>query len=266
MPPILAAHPANVRCKDSITWRKYQYLKSTRVITMNQKEVNVWDAGVRLFHWSLVISFVTAYLTGEEDSNLHVYAGYAIVGLLVFRILWGFIGTRHARFSDFVYSPRLVLDYCRGLLDGNVEHYQGHNPAGGLMMIIMLLVLIATSYTGLKTYGAEGHGPLAAESESTDGLFISSAYADRDDDRDDEEEEHEKGHEREGHDDDERDSDSSSEHHDEDHEAEEYWEELHEFFANLLVLLIIIHVCGVAISSRLHGENLVKAMITGRKS
>jgi len=78
---------------------------------MATNTIKVWDPLVRIFHWSLVACFATAYLTGEEDGSLHVYAGYAVIGLVLFRILWGFVGSSHARFKDFVFSPGKVIQY-----------------------------------------------------------------------------------------------------------------------------------------------------------
>lgn len=233
---------------------------------MDTGEKTIWDAGVRTFHWSLVICFITAYLTGEEDSDLHVYAGYAIIGLLAFRILWGFVGTKHARFADFIYSPRRVIAYLQGLLKRDVEHYDGHNPAGGMMIIAMLLCLIATSYTGLKTYGAEGYGPLANDTTRTIGAFIPSAYADSDEDEEDDDDDNE--YEQARHQTDRHSNAFTRDHGKREHddESEDYWEEWHEFFASLMMLLIILHIMGVVVSSRVHGENLVRAMITGKKS
>jgi cytochrome b len=212
---------------------------------MRSNEKTVWDPGVRIFHWSLVVCFVASYLTGEENTELHSYLGYTIIGLLCFRIIWGFVGTQHARFIDFIYSPHRIISYCRSLAQGNTEHYDGHNPAGGLMIIVMLICLIATTYSGLKAYGVEGHGPLADGTTLGTSALIASAYADR------------KG----GDDDD--DGDDGDE--DSEAEAEEFWEEIHELFVNLMILLIVIHIIAVVVSSRLHGENLVRAMITGKK-
>lgn len=192
---------------------------------------------MRLFHWTLVAAFIIAYVTGEEESLVHIYAGYYIIGLLAFRIIWGFVGTRHARFSDFVYAPRRTLQYLKGMFSGTPEHFTGHNPAGGWMVMMLLVSLLLTSYTGLKVYGLEGHGPLAAG--GVEVTLVTPAYADDD--------EHD-GHEGHG-----------------EAEGEEFWEELHELFANLTVLLVVIHVVGVIVASRLHRENLVRAMITGNK-
>lgn len=212
---------------------------------MTVYQVRVWDPLVRLFHWSLVAAFAIAYFTGEEESLVHIYAGYFIIGLLVFRLVWGFVGTRHARFSDFLYSPARTSQYLKSLFSATPEHFIGHNPAAGWMVMLLLIFLVITSYTGLKVYGAEGHGPLAAGTGRV--TLVASAHANDDDDDDDKHEAAgDNGHEREA--------------------GEEFWEELHEVFANLTVLLVFIHVAGVVVSSRLHRENLVRAMITGKKN
>ncbi len=206
---------------------------------MTDNQVRVWDPLVRLFHWTLVAAFIIAYLTGEEESQVHIYAGYYILGLLVFRVIWGFMGTRYARFSDFIYSPRRTVQYLKGLFAGKPEYFTGHNPAGGWMIVMLLVSLALTTYTGLKYYGLEGHGPLAAG--NVEVTLVAPAYADDDEHKD----------------------------HGEDGEhspEQEFWEELHEVFANLTVLLIVIHIAGVVVASRVHGENLVRAMITGRKN
>jgi cytochrome b len=195
----------------------------------------VWDIAIRLFHWTLVLSFIICYLTGEEESLIHVYTGYLIMALICFRIIWGFIGTQHARFADFIYSPRHIFTYAKGMLKGNVEHVEGHNPLGGLMIFALLICLTMTTVSGLKVYGLEGYGPLAMSSSS---WFISEANASSpygDDDYGDKEHE------------------------------EDFWEEIHDFFANFTVFLIVLHVGGVVVSSHLEKQNLVKAMLTGYK-
>jgi len=211
------------------------------------KEIRVWDPLVRLFHWSLVLSFSIAYLSGEEESNLHIYAGYVVLGLIAFRLIWGLVGTRHARFSDFVTSPATVIHYLKGLLARKPQHYPGHNPAGGWMVIAMLGCLFIVSVSGLKVYAIEeGLGPLAADTPAL--TLISPARADDDDDDD------HRGHEKKEH------------RHGEDDAAEEFWEELHEVSSNIMLLLIVLHIGGVIVASRLHDEHLVKAMITGKKT
>ena len=203
-----------------------------------KKEVKVWDVLVRLFHWSLVIVFFIAYFTGDEENIWHIYTGYTVLGLICFRLIWGFIGTKHARFTDFVYSPKIVTQYLKELLTKHPKHYLGHNPAGGWMMILLLISLFVVTVSGLKVYAIEeGKGPLADSNKIT---IISQSYADDDDDDDEE------GHE------------------DED-EDEEFWEEIHEASTNFTLLLIFLHIVGVIVASKLHRENLVKAMITGKK-
>ena len=203
-----------------------------------QKQIRVWDPLVRIFHWSLVLAFTVAYLTGDEENNLHIYSGYLIFGLISFRLLWGIVGSRYARFSDFVYSPKSIITYIKSLVAGQPKRYLGHNPAGGAMIIALLLSLAVVTYSGLKVYAIEeGAGPLALQ--ATEISFIKSAYAD------DDENEH-------------------NEHDDED-EEEEFWEEIHEVSANFVLFLVFLHIAGVIVSGRLHNENLVKAMITGNK-
>lgn len=207
-----------------------------------KEEIRVWDPLVRIFHWSLVLAFVVAYLSGEEESDIHIYAGYIIAGLLVFRLLWGFVGSRYARFSDFWYAPRDIIEYIKDMLSGSPKHYLGHNPAGAAMIFALLLSLVVVTYSGLKVYAIEeGAGPLA---QGTEISLITSAHADDDD-------EHGEYGEHEG--------DA------EDEFWEEFWEEIHEASANFVLFLVILHIAGVFIAGKLHDENLVKAMITGNK-
>ena len=122
----------------------------------------VWDPLVRLFHWSLVLGFAVAYLTEDELMPLHLAAGYLVLGLVAFRTAWGFVGTRHARFSDFVRPPRSVLAYLGDLARLRAPRHLGHSPAGGAMVLALLLVLLLTGLSGLALQGVEAHsGPLA---------------------------------------------------------------------------------------------------------
>lgn len=207
----------------------------------NDGTVQVWDIFVRIFHWSLVIAFVIAYLTAEEENPWHIYSGYIVLGLVIFRIFWGLAGTRYARFSDFIYSPGDVIQYIKELVNKNPRHYLGHNPAGGYMILALLLSLLVVTVSGLKLYAVEeGRGPLA--DTGIQFTAINNAYAgeDEDDDR-------EHGN------------------NDDNEQREELWEEIHEAATNFTLVLIFLHIAGVFVSGRLHNENLVKAMITGRK-
>jgi len=202
-------------------------------------DVKVWDPLVRIFHWSLVIAFATAYLTGDEESAVHEWFGYVVLGQIAFRVLWGFIGTRHARFADFVHRPGTVLGYAREFITGRARRYLGHNPLGGMMILALLLSLTVTGVTGWQLGQAATAEQAAVSGPALTALLpIAPAYAD-DDDEDDE-------HEGNG--------------------GGEWLEETHELFANLTVLLVILHIAGVLAGSLLHRENLVRAMFTGRKS
>jgi cytochrome b len=110
--------------------------------------VKVWDLFVRVFHWSLATLFVVAYATGDEIERVHIAAGYAIGCLLALRIVWGFVGPRHARFSNFVRPPSEVLSHLRDVALRRAPRYVGHNPAGGAMIIALMAMLAATSATG----------------------------------------------------------------------------------------------------------------------
>lgn len=170
---------------------------------MGDRTVKVWDIGVRLFHWSLVASVIFAYFT-EDFRSLHRWVGYAVVALVGFRLIWGLIGTRHARFTSFVPGPFRLFAYLRDILRGTEARYLGHNPAGAAMILGLLAMLIGV--------GVTGH------------MMGMNAYF-----------------------------------------GQDWVEELHETLVNLLLVMIALHVAGVALSSRRHKENLVSAMVTGEK-
>ncbi len=131
---------------------------------MNKAEtIKVWDPLVRLFHWILVMAFIIAFISEEDYLTLHTFAGYTVIGLLLFRLVWGFIGSRYARFSDFVYPPTIIVAYLKEIVSFRARRYLGHNPAGGAMIILLLVSLVLTTVTGLAVYAAgDNAGPLAA--------------------------------------------------------------------------------------------------------
>jgi len=98
----------------------------------NRQFIKVWDIAVRVFHWTLVGCFAIAFISSENSRKLHVIFGYSVLLLVLFRILYGFVGTKYARFSDFLYDPAQIADYPKGLLIGRPKHYIGHNPARGV--------------------------------------------------------------------------------------------------------------------------------------
>ena len=166
----------------------------------------VWDCPTRVFHWSLAFTFIGAYLTAECERyrDIHVALGYVMLGLIGFRLLWGFVGTHYARFAQFMVRPVEVVAYLRGLLQGKPAHYVGHNPAGAVAIVLLLLLGLLISVSGVVLYQEWGD--------------------------------------------------------------EDLWEELHEIAANFMLGIVFIHIAGVVISSRLHRENLVRAMLTGYKA
>ena len=169
------------------------------------KRILVWDVPVRVFHWLVVLCFAGAYLTAEHESwrLAHVTLGYTMAGLVVFRLLWGVMGTRHARFANFVRGPRAVMDYVRSGLGGRTQPYVGHNPAGAIAIVALLGLTLGVAASGWATY--EGIGG-------------------------------------------------------------EWLEEFHEAAANIMLGVVGVHVAGVLLASWLHRENLIGAMVTGRKT
>ena len=165
----------------------------------------VWDVPTRFFHWLLAASFAGAFLTAESERfrDVHVLLGYTMLGLIGFRLVWGLVGTRYARFSSFLFGPAKVAAYLKSLLTGSPQHYVGHNPAGSWAIYGLLLLGLLSGATGYAVYNQTGG---------------------------------------------------------------EWLEELHEGAANTMLALVALHVAGVLVSSLLHRENLVRAMINGYKS
>jgi cytochrome b len=129
--------------------------------------VYVWDPFIRLFHWSLVMLFFIAYITEDDWLRVHVIAGYCISVLIGSRIIWGLIGSRYARFSQFIKSPATVIDYLKQMLRFKVPHYMGHNPAAAVMIIGLIVSITAICFSGIVIIAAENQGPLAGTALSS---------------------------------------------------------------------------------------------------
>jgi cytochrome b len=208
-----------------------------------EREVRVWDLFVRIFHWTVAIGFFVAYFSEDGPITIHVWAGYAVGALVLLRIVWGFVGPQHARFSDFVWKPGVVLRYLGDLMMLRGHRYLGHSPGGGAMVVALLIGLFVTVGSGLVLYAVEENaGPLAgivtgaSTQESVPAVGEEGQY----------DEVEERGDERGA-------------------GSEELWEEAHEVLANLTLVLVILHVAGVLLASYVHHENLTRAMLTGRK-
>lgn len=113
--------------------------------------INVWDIPTRLFHWTLVILFIFLIISGENDDLMewHFYAGYALSGMICFRLIWGFLGTRYARFSTFTLNPLTALEYSKALLKTQITPHYGHTPAGSIMVVVLIALLSLQILTGL---------------------------------------------------------------------------------------------------------------------
>ena len=168
------------------------------------EKILVWDLPTRIGHWLLVIAFIVSYLSGdsEEWRLVHVTAGYAMGGGLAFRLFWGVVGTRYARFKSFLFSPRAVFSYLSGLLRGKPAHWVGHNPAGSYAIYALVLLGLAVVGSGWAVYAEIGP---------------------------------------------------------------EWLEDAHDTLSYVMLGVVGVHVAGVAVSSRLHRENLVRSMVTGYK-
>lgn len=132
--------------------------------TQSERTVLVWDAPTRIFHWALVALIVVAWLTGEgegQSAAYHRYAGEALAGMLVFRLVWGFVGGEHARFADFAAGPAAVLDHVRDVFSKTPKRHLGHNPLGALAVFLLLANVAAIVVTGLFSGGEDNSGPFA---------------------------------------------------------------------------------------------------------
>lgn len=125
---------------------------------MERTKVLIWDLPTRVFHWLLAASFVGAFLTAESERlrDVHVTLGYTMLGLVAFRLLWGVIGTRYARFSSFAFGAGSVLGYLKSFFARSPRHYLGHNPAGSWAIYTLLVLAVAAGLTGYATYNGIG--------------------------------------------------------------------------------------------------------------
>ncbi len=130
------------------------------------RPVLVWDAAIRIFHWLLVVLIAFMWWSGRQKGDwlgYHFYAGYAILTLLIFRIIWGFVGGTHARFADFIYGPGAIFAYLKTLPSRTAAKFAGHNPAGGWSVVLMILCVAVQAGTGLFANNDDTgfEGPLA---------------------------------------------------------------------------------------------------------
>jgi cytochrome b len=192
---------------------------------MQVMEVRVWDPLVRAVHWVLAAAVIVDWFT-DEPLWMHTWLGYLALALVVLRMVWGFVGPEHARFVSFVRGPQLVFDYLAGLVRFSSKRYLGHSPAGGAMIVALLIMIAATAGTGMANLAADrGEGPLASVIAKVERPPRVPGQR----------------------------------------RPPLLMKQVHETVANITIALVVLHVLGVALASFAHRENLVRAMITGRK-
>jgi cytochrome b len=188
-------------------------------------QIRVWDPFVRVFHWLLAGAVLIAWAS-DEPLWLHTSLGYVAAALVVLRVIWGFIGSEHARFVSFIRGPRQVFEYLAGMIRFSSPRYLGHSPAGSAMIVALLIMVAATAGTGMANLAADkGEGPLA-------GMIAKVERPPR-----------VPGQRR----------------------PQLMIKQVHETLANITLILVVLHVPGVAAASIAHRENLVWSMITGTK-
>ena len=137
------------------------------------KKTKVWDLAVRLTHLLFGVLVLGAFLTSEEDDlvPIHTRLGLVLLGVVLFRVVWGFVGTKHARFGDFVRSPKVVLESLRAMIRGKPIHSLGHNPVGAVMVVALLATLLTVTLTGIVvSLGPEWSGPLLISKSLAHGV------------------------------------------------------------------------------------------------
>lgn len=133
------------------------------------QRILVWDVPTRVFHWLLAVSFAGAFLTAESERyrDIHVLLGYTLLGLIAFRLLWGFAGSRYARFRSFLFKPGEIAAYVASLLKARPKHYVGHNPAGSVAVFALLALGLACGMTGVILFQDIGGDVLEEAHEMT---------------------------------------------------------------------------------------------------
>lgn len=191
-----------------------------------------WDPVVRVTHWTIAAAVIANGLLNEPGGTVHVWIGWIALGTLALRFVWGLIGPREARFTAFLPDPRAAMSHLYDLVRGRPREYPSHNPAGALMAYALWACLALVVATGLIMTGGKSPVTIADENAAVAAGDWSVLI---DDD--------EAGEGREG--------------------GSEVAEEVHEVAANLMLLLALVHVAGVALESRALGRNLVRGMVAG---
>jgi cytochrome b len=144
----------------------------------DKSKVLVWDVPTRAFHWLLALSFTGAFLTAESERyrDVHVLLGYTVLGLVAFRLLWGIVGTRYARFGAFAYGPRSVLTYVKSLFTRVPQHYVGHNPAGSWAIYGLLALAVLAGASGYATYNDIGGKGMEDVHEALANAFLALVF------------------------------------------------------------------------------------------
>lgn len=142
--------------------------------SQHEKPIRVWDLPTRFFHWGIASCFLVGWLTLDNRYlDIHVFSGYLMGGLMLFRLIWGFVGGPYARFHSFSYSLHEALSYTKSLLRPNPKRFLGHNPAGSWAIYLLLALMLSMLLTGLVTLGAEErHGPFAGWLGFSQGAFF----------------------------------------------------------------------------------------------
>lgn len=170
-----------------------------------KQTILVWDVPTRLFHWLLVICFAGAWLSSESErlQMIHYAFGYSAAALVLFRLVWGLVGTKYARFTQFIRGPKEIIGHLGAALRGHQHESPGHNPAGGIVMLGLMMIILLIAFTGY--------------------LSVKEFLGD-------------------------------------------FMSEAHEAIASLALALVVIHIAAAVIMSLLQKENLIRAMVTGKKN